>query len=215
MSTSQRRLILAVASAVGLLALTACTAGPGGSAAPTSTIVPSDQRLENAHPEPPEGRVIGVGTVLDDAGDVALCMGAIMESYPPQCSGVALDDWTWDGVDGSETSGDATWGAYAVYATYDGERLTRTDPPIMLALYDTVAPEDPTGGVEGSTAEDELTRVQDDISARLGTDALTVGADRGYVWLHVVWDDGTLQDAVDAEYGDDVVVVTSALREID
>ncbi|WP_258134052.1 hypothetical protein [Microbacterium sp. MYb45] len=215
MSTSQRRLILAVASAVGLLALTACTAGPGGSAAPTSTTVPSDQRLENAHPEPPEGRVIGVGTVLDDAGDVALCMGAIMESYPPQCSGVALDDWTWDGVDGSETSGDATWGAYAVYATYDGERLTRTDPPIMLALYDTVAPEDPTGGVEGSTAEDELTRVQDDISARLGTDALTVGTDRGYVWLHVVWDDGTLQDAVDAEYGDDVVVVTSALREID
>lgn len=215
MSTSQRRLILAVASAVGLLALTACTAGPGGSAAPTSTTVPSDQRLENAHPEPPEGRVIGVGTVLDDAGDVALCMGAIMESYPPQCSGVALDDWIWDGVDGSETSGDATWGAYAVYATYDGERLTRTDPPIMLALYDTVAPEDPTGGVEGSTAEDELTPVQDDISARLGTDALTVGTDRGYVWLHVVWDDGTLQDAVDAEYGDDVVVVTSALREID
>ncbi|WP_372466640.1 hypothetical protein ACCO44_11590 [Microbacterium maritypicum] len=215
MSTSQRRLILAVASAVGLLALTACAAGPGGSAAPTSTTVPSDQRLENAHPEPPEGRVIGVGTVLDDAGDVALCMGAIMESYPPQCSGVPLDDWTWDGVDGSETSGDATWGAYAVYATYDGERLTRTDPPIMLALYDTVAPEDPTGGVEGSTAEDELTRVQDDISARLGTDALTVGTDRGYVWLQVVWDDRTLQDAVDAEYGDDVVVVTSALREID
>lgn len=215
MSTSQRRLILAVASAVGLLALTACAAGPGGSAAPTSTTVPSDQRLENAHPEPPEGRVIGVGTVLDDAGDVALCMGAIMESYPPQCSGVPLGDWTWDGVDGSETSGDATWGAYAVYATYDGERLTRTDPPIMLALYDTVAPEDPTGGVEGSTAEDELTRVQDDISARLGTDALTVGTDRGYVWLQVVWDDGTLQDAVDAEYGDEVVVVTSALREID
>lgn len=215
MSTSQRRLIPAVASAVGLLALTACAAGPGGSAAPTSTTVPSDQRLENAHPEPPEGRVIGVGTVLDDAGDVALCMAAIMESYPPQCSGVPLDDWTWDGVDGSETSGDATWGAYAVYATYDGERLTRTDPPIMLALYDTVAPEDPTGGVEGSTDEDELTRVQDDISARLGTDALTVGTDRGYVWLQVVWDDGILQDAVDAEYGDEVVVVTSALREID
>ncbi|WP_091036929.1 hypothetical protein [Microbacterium oxydans] len=215
MSTSQRRLILALASAVGLLALTACTAGPGSSAAPTSTTVPSDQRLENAHPEPPEGRVIGVGTVLEDAGGVALCMGAIMESYPPQCSGVPLDDWTWDGVDGSETSGETTWGAYAVYAMYDGERLARTDAPIMLALYDTVAPEDPTGGVEGSTAEDELTRVQDDISARLGADALTVGPDRGYVWLQVVWDDGTIQDAVDAEYGADVVVVTSALREID
>ncbi|MDF2559595.1 MAG: hypothetical protein K0R99_1041 [Microbacterium sp.] len=215
MSTSQRRLILAVASAVGLLALSACTAGPGSSAAPTSTTVPSDQRFENAHPEPPEGRVIGVGTVLDDAGDVALCMGAIMESYPPQCTGVPLDDWTWEGVDGSESSADITWGSYAVYATYDGERLTRTDPPIMLALYDTVAPEDPTGGVEGSTGDDELTQVQDDISGRLGTDALTVWTERGYVWLQVVWDDGAIQDAMDAEYGADVVVVTSALREID
>lgn len=215
MSTSQRRLILAVASAVALLVLSACTAGPGSSAAPTSTTVPSDQRLENAHPEPPEGRVIGVGTVRDVAGDVTLCMGAIMESYPPQCSGVPLDDWIWDGVDGSETSGDTTWGEYAVYATYDGERLTRTDPPIMLALYDTVAPEDPTDGIEGSTPEDELTRVQDDVSARLGVDALTVWTERGYVWLQVIWDDGTIQDAVDAEYGDDVVIVTSTLREID
>ena len=215
MSTTQRRLILAVASVVGVLVLSACTTGPGSSAIPTSTTVPSDQRIENAHPKPPEGRVIGVGTVLDDSDDVALCMGAIMESYPPQCNGVPLDDWTWEGVEGSESSGDITWGAYAVYATYDGERLTRTDPPIMLALFDTVAPEDPTGGIEGSTPDDELTRVRDDISARLGADALSVGTERGYVWVQVVWDDGTLQDAVDAEYGEDVAVVTSALREID
>lgn len=215
MSTSQRRLALAAASALGLLFLSACATGPGSSAAPSSTTVPSDQRLENAHPEPPEGRVIGTGTVLDVSGDVQLCLGAVMESYPPQCSGVPLDDWTWDGVDGSETSGESTWGTYAVYATYDGERLTNTDPPIMLALYDPIAPEDPTGGVEGTTADDELSRVQDDISARLGAGALMVGTDRGYVWLQVVWDDGTIQDAVDAEYGDDVVFVTSSLRTID
>ena len=215
MSTSQRRLALAAASAVGLLFLSACATGPGSSAAPTSTTVPSDQRLENAHPDLPDGRVIGVGTVLDVAGDVQLCLGAIMESYPPQCTGVPLDEWTWEGVDGSESSGETTWGAYAVYATYDGERLTNTDPPIMLALYDTVAPEDPTGGVEGKTAADELTRIQDDLSARLGTEALTVGTDRGYVWVSVVWDDGTIQKAADAEFGDDVVIVTSALREID
>ncbi|WP_244631919.1 hypothetical protein [Microbacterium sp. Se63.02b] len=159
--------------------------------------------------------MIGVGTVLDVAGDVQLCMGVIMESYPPQCQGVPLDGWTWDGVDGSETSGTTTWGQYAVYASYDGERLTNTDQPIMLALYDTVAPEDPTGGVEGTTAEDELVRVQDDIAARLGSEALTVATDRGYVWLTVVWDDGTMQDAADAEYGDGVVIVTSALRETD
>ncbi|WAA64650.1 hypothetical protein [Microbacterium oxydans] len=215
MSTLQRRLALAAASAVGLLFLSACATGPGSSAAPTSTSVPSDQRLEEAHPDLPDGRVIGVGTVLDVGGDVQLCLGAVAESYPPQCSGVPLDDWTWEGVDGSESSGDTTWGAYAVYATYDGERLTKTDPPIMLALFDPVATEDPTGGVDGTTTDAELTRVQDEIAARLGPSALSVGTDRGYVWLQVVWDDGTLQDAVDAEYGEDVVFVTSSLGEID
>lgn len=215
MNTSQRRLALATASALGLLLLSACATGPGGTATPTSATVPADQRLESVAPDLPDGRVIGVGTVLDTAGDVQLCLGAIMESSPPQCSGVPLDDWSWDGLDGSETSGDTTWGSYAVYATYDGERLTATDPPILLALYDPVAPEDPAGGVEGTTSPDELTRIQDDISSRLGTDALLLTTDRGYVWLTVVWDDGTIQDAADAEYGDDVVFVTSALRVID
>ncbi len=69
--------------------------------------------------------------------------------------------------------------------------------------------------MDGATPSDELTRIQDDISARLGEEALALRTDRGYVWLSVVWDDGSMQDAVDAEYGDDVVIVTSALREID
>ncbi|GGM52464.1 hypothetical protein GCM10010489_24960 [Microbacterium saperdae] len=152
---------------------------------------------------------------MDVDGDVQLCLGAVAESYPPQCTGIPLDDWTWDGVDGSETSGDVTWGTYAVYGTYDGERYLNTDPPIMLALYDPIRPEDPTDGVDGTTAEAELTTIQDDIAARLGQDALSIWTDRGYVWLQVVWDDGTIQDAADAEFGDGVVVVTSALREID
>lgn len=215
MSTSQRRLVLASASLAGLLALSACTVGPGSSPAPTSTTVASDQPLESAEPGLPNGRVIATGTVMDVAGDVQLCLGAVAESYPPQCSGIPLDDWTWDGVDGSETSGDVTWGTYAVYGTYDGERYLNTDPPIMLALYDPIRPEDPTAGVEGTTDEAKLAKIQDDISARLGQDLLSIWPERGYVWLQVVWDDGTIQDAADAEFGDGVVVVTSALREID
>ncbi|WP_334151890.1 hypothetical protein [Microbacterium sp.] len=215
MSTLQRRLVLASASVVGLLVLSACVAGPGGSRAPTSTSAPAGQGIESAGPGLPDGRVIATGTVLDVAGDVQLCLGAVAESYPPQCSGLPLDDWTWDGVDGSETSGEVTWGTYAVYGTYDGDRYTNTDPPILLALYDPIAPADPTGGVDGETDDADLTGVQDDVTSRLGADALTVRTDRGYVWLQVVWDDGTIQDAADAQYGDDVVVVTSALREID
>lgn len=159
--------------------------------------------------------MIGTGTVLDVAGDAQLCLGAVAESYPPQCTGIPLDGWTWEGVDGSETSGDTRWGTYAVYGTFDGDRYTVTDPPIMLALYDPIRPEDPAGGVDGTSSEADLARIQDEIAASLGRDALSLWIERGYVWVNVVWDDGTLQDALDAEYGDDVVIVTSALREID
>jgi hypothetical protein len=214
MSTSSRRMTLAVSALTGLLALAACASAPGGSPAPSSTTVPSDQRLEDAAATPPHGRVLGMGTVIDVAGDAKLCLGAILESYPPQCAGLPLDDWTWEGLDGSDSSGDTRWGAYAVTGMYDGERLTVTEQPIMLALFDPIAPEDPTGGVDGSTPAAELTAVQDDIAARLSPDAVVM-SDRGYVWVMVTWDDGTLQAAADAEYGTDVVIVTSALREID
>ncbi|WP_226533006.1 hypothetical protein [Microbacterium paraoxydans] len=215
MSTSPRPLALAAAPAVGLLFVAGCASIAGPAAAPTSTTVPSDQRLEEAHPAPPEGRVIGVGMVRDTGGDVQLCLGAIMESYPPQCDGVPVDGWTWDGLEGSESSNGTTWGDYAVYAAYDGERLTVTDPPIMAALYDSIAPEDPTGGVDGTTSDEELASIQDDLEARLSAEVTTVATHRGYVWVQVVWDDGTIQAAADAEYGEDVVVVSSALRETD
>lgn len=157
----------------------------------------------------------GTGTVLDVDGDVQLCLGAVAESYPPQCTGVPLAGWTWDGIDGSETSGATTWGAYAVTGDYDGESMAVTAPPILLALYDPARPDDPTGGVEGESTAAELTEIQDDLSSRLGTDSLALWTERGYVWVQVVWDDGNLQRAVDAEYGEGTVIVLSALDEID
>lgn len=212
MGTSRSRMLLAVVALVGALGLAACTAGIGSSPAPTSSGSPT---WDASNAAPPEGRVIGTGTVLDVAGEAQLCLGVVAESSPPQCTGIPLDGWTWEGVDGSETSGDTTWGTYAVYGTFDGERYTVTDPPIMLALYDPVRPEDPANGVDGTGSDADLMRVRDDLSTSLGRDALTLWTERGYVWVSVVWDDGTLQDAVDEAYGDGVVLVTSALRQID
>lgn len=215
MSTLHRRTLIAPACLAGLLLLGGCAASPG-SPAPTSTGSSVGDRLDAAHPTPPDGRVIGVGTVLDTAGEVQLCLGAVAESAPPQCHGVPVDGWSWEGLDGSETIGDTTWGAYAVYGTYDGSRLALTaDPPIMLALYDTIAPEDPAGGVDGDASEAELAEIQDDLSTRLGAAALELWPERGYVWLRVVWDDGTIQEAADADYGPGTVIVVSALREAD
>lgn len=151
---------------------------------------------------------------MDVDGEAELCLGALLESYPPQCSGVRLHGWSWDGVEGSETSGDATWGSYVVQGSYDGKRLTVTQPPILLALYDPRAPVDPTDGKPGPADDATLTTVQDEIHDALGDQALGSTPRDGRLWVDVVWDDGTLQDAADATFGDDVVLIQSAFREV-
>jgi hypothetical protein len=110
------------------------SAGSGASAGEMPTSVP-----------PPSGDVIGVGTVMDlgQGEDPQLCLGAIAESYPPQCSGIPITNWDWKPVkDTSESSGTVRWGSYAVTGTYDGETFTVTADPMSSALYDPAAPTD-------------------------------------------------------------------------
>ncbi|MDQ2697689.1 MAG: hypothetical protein M3Y46_02755, partial [Actinomycetota bacterium] len=164
---------------------------------------------------PPEGEVRAVGTVLDAGGDPQLCLGAIAESYPPQCSGIPLEAWTWEGVDGAESSGDVTWGAYAVMGTYDGETFTVSQPPIMLALYDPIRPEDPTGGQPGAGDEAALASIQEELPELLGDAYLSSYPQDGWLWVDVVWDDGSWQGAADTAYGEDVVIIRSAIQPLD
>ena len=194
----------ALAAASLLLITTGCASGSGASGGSLSTTQIS----------PPDGEVVGTGTVLDVAGDVALCLGPIAESYPPQCDGLPLMGWSWEGVDGFEESGHTRWGTYAVFGTFDGEVFTATQPPIMLALYDPIRAEDPTGGGPGETPVAELDEIARELPTELGDLLLATWTQDGYVWAQVIWDDGTLQDAADAEYGDGVVIVQSALRPI-
>lgn len=192
--------------AVAGLAVTACATPSASDAAPGAS-------LESLSPAPPEGEVVGVGTVMDVAGAVELCLGPVAESYPPQCSGVPLEGWTWNAVDGAETSGETTWGAYAVQGTYDGETMSVTQPPVMLALYDPMMIEDPTGGEPGSTDEATLLGIQEELPSALGDAYLGSTPQDRRLWVDVVWDDGTWQRAADDDYGADVVVIRSALRE--
>ncbi|GAA2964442.1 hypothetical protein GCM10010459_20960 [Microbacterium schleiferi] len=194
----------ALAAASVLLIATGCAGGTGASAG----------ALSGARISPPVGEVVGTGTVLEVAGDVALCLGPIAESYPPQCDGMPLEGWSWDGVDGFEESGDTRWGTYAVFGTFDGDVFTATQPPIMLALYDPMGPEDPTGGISGNTPAAELDAIATEIPTALGDLLLATWTQDGYVWAQVIWDDGTLQSAADAEYGDGVVIIQSALRSL-
>lgn len=203
------RLLSAAAVVLLVGALAACTtvADPGSGADRTGS-------LGALEPALPEGEVLGQGTVMDSEGSVELCLGAVMESYPPQCSGIPLEEWSWDGVDGSETSGTTTWGTYVVQGTYDGQSISVTQPPIMLALYDPMPMEDPTGGDPGAGAEADLPRLQEELPDRLGDDYLSSTPMDGWLWVDVVWDDGTLQDAATSEFGADTVVIRSALRPV-
>lgn len=199
-----RRLIIATAvAAASVLALSGCATG--AQPRPGFGVV---------WPEPPNGEVLGQGTVIDADGDVELCLGGIAESYPPQCAGIPLEGWSWEGVEGSETASGVTWGAYAVQGTYDGEVFTSTQPPILLALFDPMPAPDPTNGEPGAGSEDELLEIQEELPGRLDDALLSSYAEDGRVWVDVVWDDGTWQDAANAEYGDQTVVVRSALREV-
>ena len=203
------RLLLAVAlGAASVALLSGCATSPAADA-------PPGQSLGSLWPAPPDGEVLAQGTVMDVDGEIELCLGAVAESYPPQCSGIPLENWEWDAVEGSESSGDVTWGAYAVQGTYDGETFTVTQPPIMLALYDPMPFPDPTGGEPGTADEATLLEIQDELPARLGDAYLASYPDNGWLWVDVVWDDGTWQDAADDDYGDDVVVIRSAIREVE
>lgn len=91
------------------------------------------------------GKVTGLGLVIDDWGDAGpeLCLGPVAESYPPQCGGIPMRGWDWSQVEGFDTVGKVRFGTYAVTGTFDGTTFTVTDEPVLGALYDPMAVEDP------------------------------------------------------------------------
>ncbi len=157
--------------------------------------------------------VHGQGTVIQTGDDTPqFCLGAIMESYPPQCSGPELVGWDWAAVEGQETAGDVTWGSYAVMGDWDGGRLTVSDA-IMLALYDPMPFVDPLLDPDnaGTTSADDLTTVQGDIQNDAPVEILTSRIENGYVFATVVFDDGSIQAWADHAYGAGVVAIRAAL----
>ncbi|WP_425841994.1 hypothetical protein [Microbacterium sp. PA5] len=209
---NRRRL---AATAVAAFAVTCLALSGCASAAPPASSADAAPRLGEVSPGLPDGEVVGQGMVLGDGEDGAqLCLGPVAESAPPQCAGIPLVGWSWEGLDGFETTGGVKWGSYAVQGTYDGTSFTVTQPPIMLALYDPMAPADPTGGEPGAGAEDDLLAIQEELPDRLGDAYFASYPQDGWLFVDVLWDDGTWQDAADGEFGADTVIIRSALREI-
>lgn len=210
MTSSLRRAGLFAAATASIVLLVGCATGPGDSSVPSEpAVLPADVIAA-------PGGVVGQGTVIQP-GDTPpqLCLGAVMESYPPQCSGPELVGWDWDTVDGEETSGDVTFGAFAVWGDWDGVELTVTDA-ITLALYDPMPFVDPLvdPANAGDTPEAEVTRIQDALSASAPFEILMMWQENGYLFVQVVYDDGSIQDWADATYLPDTVAIRGALRDV-
>jgi len=206
------RALLVVAIPALLLAGCATPPAPGDS----GDVVPGGAGEPGPIAAP--GEVVGQGTVLQkDGEDAQFCVGGVMESYPPQCSGPVIVGWEWPDDGMWESASGVTWGTYAVSGRWDGVEFTPGDMIVPLALYDPMRPEpdpraDPANA--GDNSEELLTRVQDELSAWTDVPVLMSYPENGYVWATVYYDDGTIQAYLDEVYGPDVVVVQSAFRDI-
>ncbi|WP_151199515.1 hypothetical protein [Cryobacterium sp. LW097] len=172
------------------------------------------------------GDVLAQATVLQKDGEAPqLCLGAVAQSLPPQCDGPPILGWDWATVDQSETQSGVTWGSYAVTGTWGAAAFTVTQPPIPLSLYDPLAQIDPRldEATPGPTEESTLLRLQDELNAAEYSPAtasdwsempiLSNWTQNGYLWISVIYDDGSIQRFFDDQWGAGVVAVQSALTD--
>ncbi len=197
-------------AALALLTLAACSSESGATATD-----PAGSSGDSAMPTSVPAadgpvRTRNLATVMD-TGEPELCLGPVAESYPPQCGGLPMAGWDWKDYDGVfDREGDIRWGMFAVTGTFDGTTFTVTDA-IPAALYDPAMTEEPTYPAPAVDLSDaELETIAETVGRDLPGAQGAYGAD-GHVLVDVTYDDGSLQAWVDEEYGDNVVIVTSAL----
>lgn len=163
------------------------------------------------------GEVVGQGTVLQQ-GDSApqFCVGAVTASYPPLCSGPDVVGWDWTRIEGHETAGTVTWGAYVINGRWDGKRLTVTQPPMMLALYDPLPIIDPylNESKQGKTSDSRLADIQKSLNESRALRPLSSSTENGYLFVDYLYDAGDIQKYLDNTYGKDVVIVRPTLRDV-
>ena len=211
MTSRVRAAASAIAATIAVLTLAACAASPASDGSSTDD---RPTALPTSIPAP--GQVSAQGTVLQKDGDDAqLCLGAVAESYPPQCTGLPIAGWDWDAVDGEEAASGVTWGAYAVWGTWDGATFT-LDEATTLALYDPMPVEEPLldPANAGDTSEAELLAIQERIAADDPFPTHGSWSQNGYLFVEVDYDDGTYQEWADDAFGPDRVAIRSLLRDV-
>jgi len=192
-------------------------ASPGASAAPTATAPPAgtgpDAQARLAYLPTPSATepVLAIGTVLERDEGAVICVGAVAESAPPQCEGLGLvEGWNWAASDPEEAGGVRWEDGFAVPGTYDATAQTfaQTGEPLSLAVVNLAQrPTPPDGDLDEAT----IAAVQEGLSTIQGPNMLGASSERGTVVLHVTYDDGSVQAALDDIHGEGVVFVMPAL----
>ncbi|SDR71125.1 hypothetical protein [Agrococcus carbonis] len=190
------------------LVLAGCaTAGSGGD--PVAPDAPSAAALDLPMPSA-DSPVLAIATVLESRDATLLCVGPVAESAPPQCSGPALVGWDWDAYPHEETGGVRWVQGVAIEGTYDAEAhaFTPTGEPMSAAAITMPAVEVP----EGDLSEERIQEICDRLMAMGREDLFSAWGDRGTAVVQVLYDDGSMQEALDAAYGEGAVFVISAMR---
>ncbi len=192
-------------AAASLLLVAACGTDTADSVA--DTVGDPKPEMPTAIPAA-DGPVVGLGLVLD-TDQPGFCLGPVAESYPPQCTGLAMTGWDWSEHRGEfDNAGGVKFGSFAVTGTFDGETLTYQSA-VSGALYDPMPTPQPTS----SATEDHTQAELEDIAQQLNElpGALTTMPGDNLVVVDVVHDDGSIQEWADATYGAGLVFVHSAL----
>lgn len=66
----------------------------------------------------------------------------------------------------------------------------------------------------GSGNEKQLLQLQKELTSLRGLPILKSWTERGYLFIDVVYDDGSLQRELDSKYGRNLVVIVSALKPV-
>lgn len=204
----KRALVIAVAAAS--LVLAGCTAGPSPEPpAPTEPAVTEQLftitgTLFDDKREPLEGEVRSDGPQI--------CW-FVRTSNPPRCgSGMSVEGVDWDEYAGI-VLGDAEtvrWAEVTIVGSFDGERLTLVEPPVVA---DETAYGEPIAYPPGTLDPTELARIREEIQA--AEHPPISGQGDGFVTVTVVYDDdGALQKRLDALYGVGAVYVESLLTPV-
>ncbi len=117
--------------------------------------------------------------VLDDGTAAKLCLGAIMESFPPQCSGPTLIGWDWNATPSEyEEASGVRWGDYWVGGVYNAhadtftvEKVERSHhgPDFAYTEYFGTHCEEPEGGWEVADESRTTTAALKDVMAYAAT----------------------------------------------